>query len=121
MFTTAGLLIAPGIAGQIQRFQQITNARGDELHLLAYERHALTMPRDAAVPEVKDIIRAEEGKPVLPVYVLTDVGLAVASILADRQDAAFSNLVLKLKSVMPSVKITEYRKHGSNFVTVAVH
>ena len=92
MFTTAGLLIDPGIAGQIQQSQQITNNRAEEIHFVSWQRHALSIPRDAPTPNVDNIIKVNEIRPVLPVYVLTDVGLAVASILADQQDAALAAL-----------------------------
>jgi hypothetical protein len=62
-------------------------------------------------------IAKQDDKPVLPVYVLTEVGKAIASILPKADLDAFKRVTAKLESVLPhGTTLTKFRVGPENQV-----
>jgi hypothetical protein len=106
--TTAGLLVEAGL-GQIRAFRSVKGSDGKDRWVINFGEYALAFPNDrkvnapaVAMPEAKyALVIDEEGSPAIPVYVLTDSGLAVAQILPNNGRSAFSKLAEIIRKHVP--------------------
>jgi hypothetical protein len=125
--TSSGLLVEPGVEGQIRAFGSVAANDGSIVWMLNLGDYAIALSKDVAIPAVgfeyltKEppiIVFDEEKNPALPVYVLTDAGAAIAEILPNHRQAAFSDIVSKMKSYLPSAQILELERNplGQGFV-----
>jgi hypothetical protein len=102
----AGLLADPGFVGQIRVMAKHGQvwfcAFGDRGFVIPCDFEFATEPFDNRrnVP-----LRMEGDKPAIPVFVLTDEGLALAGILPDRQGLAFEALLEKLRAAHPRMPV----------------
>ncbi|MGX9572601.1 DUF2806 domain-containing protein [Mesorhizobium sp. f-mel] len=115
--TEGGLLIDPGL-GQVSMFSKITNAAGIELWFASYKRFGLSFLQSETITWTKDLLQERDGRPAIPVYVLTEVGYAVSSILPDTEFQALSNIASKLATTIGNgTKIRKYSLgHGNRYV-----
>jgi Protein of unknown function (DUF2806) len=110
MLTTAGLVHDPGLTGHIRLFADVQNDGGDRVRFVQFGTRGISLRSDATIATVADVIQTSDKGLALPVYVLTDVGKAVATILPDKEGEALNQLIHKLKGLMPDLAITEYRR-----------
>jgi hypothetical protein len=114
----AGLILDPGIAGHITKFAPQENARGQELWVLMSEKDAVSIPRQTTFPLFDPSsllpITLNEECPAVPVYLMTDSGVAIASIFPQHTHEAFSRYVTMLRSTLPEIEIIEYAMSSSN-------
>lgn len=96
---TAGLLVEPGI-GQHRRYVQADDG-GKSIWVAAVGNRCVSMPFDAQL-DSGDVIGRNEGQPSMAVYVLTDVGVALSSILPSFESLVAERYALKLRSVAPA-------------------
>jgi hypothetical protein len=63
---------------------------------------------------VVPLIVEQKKPPAIPVFLLTDEGLAVSSILPDRQQLAFDAYIDKLRATHPQLPIKVFESAGQN-------
>lgn len=116
--STAGLILEPGV-GQVARFANQTLSDGSPLWLLGLGERALSLPSDVTLssvqPTEEPAVSWEAGAPAIPVYILTDEGLAICAILPDRQDEAFGALATKLREAIPHGRISTFSAVGGRY------
>jgi hypothetical protein len=105
----AGLLVDP-TAGQLRYPGSITV--NDETFWIFYLgkygfafSQRLPMKTEGAFSALdsnQSLIRGIEGKPSMPIYLLTEAGVAISQILPNYEDAVFPKLSEKLKSLLRS-------------------
>src|SRR5690606_30800096 len=87
LLVTGGLIVDPGFVGQVIKWSLQTDKSVNELWLLEFERRALEFPKSFKFQEVNGTgsppLKVQDGSPCTPIYVLTDEGQAISSILPD--------------------------------------
>jgi hypothetical protein len=113
----SGLLIDPGFTGHVRTFVKGTDKSGQELWFSELGHRGLGIFAPAVINGPTDrsspLQMGDEG-PVTPVVVVTDEGLALASILEDLQRSAFDAYVMKVRSANPELRLTVYSRSHSN-------
>lgn len=108
---TADLLIEPGM-GQVQHASETNDSAGVDLWLWAFDTLAVAATKetypDTPFGEETKIFNFEGGQPQMPVYVLTDVGRAIASILPDNLAENVGKLVVNMSEAMPNSEVRRY-------------
>jgi hypothetical protein len=106
--TTAGLLVDPGLSGQVQEFQEATDRIQRPVwtcHLGL--QHAIAVPRPLPENLAQNLGESSDGpavivvrrkRPGIPVYVLTDVGAAIATIVPNNEAGAMNRLLDIIRS-----------------------
>jgi hypothetical protein len=118
----AGLLIDPGLAGHIAHYVEGKNDQGIELWVFRAADRAVSFPKGTPIPpndsdSTGPVIDAD-GKPSIPVYLLTDAGAAIAEIFS--RQSAFPRYVAKLRDSLAGVAVREYTiSPNGSFVPVA--
>jgi Protein of unknown function (DUF2806) len=115
----SGLIIDPGFTGHVRRFEKGTDSLGKELWFSGLGHRGLGFFTSAVINIANQADRTlplhlgEEG-PVIPVFVVTDEGLALASILEDLQQQAFDAYVVKVRSALPELHLIVYGPDGTS-------
>jgi hypothetical protein len=114
----AGLLVDPGFAGQVRLSNSVTDQSGVQLWLFGFDDDGIALSSPVTVTNLEDKFinfGDEPGRPVMPVYVLTDTGVAIASILKDEKDATLRALVEGLRNQVSAGVLRRYRKREGSF------
>ncbi|MCA0033528.1 DUF2806 domain-containing protein [Mesorhizobium sp. B263B2A] len=101
--TSAGLIVEVGL-GQIRRSNEIVDGGGVPLWFWNFDALAAALSKTETFPEIagpNPTFQLDEGKLTLPIYVLTDVGYAISSILPDHSFKMVNQLVDKLSAAAP--------------------
>lgn len=114
---SAGLLVEPGLSGQISQFAEIKDNSGAALWIGNFGVASAGFSQDTSIPspkagELAPITNGKKG-PATPVYVLTEVGFAVSSILQDRQEETFTAYAERLAAFLAPAQVREYRDAGT--------
>jgi hypothetical protein len=116
---TSGLLVEPGLAGQIRRFSENSDNGGRKLwtlpagqFLVAIEQ-PLVKKISGVDPTGKPLV-IHEGSPAMPTYLLTDAGMALATILPDNEFSAVREYAVKLSDFI-NQDVLIYAKRGDDF------
>jgi len=120
-FTEEAALIAAGLLvdsrmGIGQEFSYKKDSNGTELWYARIGKLGISIPKNTVidVPHSGNYtiqpIRLTNGIPSIPVYALTDAGLAIASILEDMQEETLCSYIKCLSQFLPSVPVSEYRQ-----------
>jgi hypothetical protein len=112
---SAGLMMAPGF-GQVHKGTQVVH-QGEEMWWFGFGPRSFTIPRGykASLSQMgKDepLATDKDGRPKIPVYVLTDAGAAVAEILPDHSEDAFNQYLTKLAPFVKDVPVRIWRPTG---------
>lgn len=95
----AELLIEPGISGQVRYYMDAKDSVGLDLKMAGFPGvGAVAFSSSATVSTGsgdEDALTFDDSKPGIPCYLLTEVGEALASILADQQFSALSHYAHK--------------------------
>ncbi|TGV61116.1 DUF2806 domain-containing protein [bacterium M00.F.Ca.ET.141.01.1.1] len=116
---TAGLIAEPGL-GQVRESNQTADSNGVKLRFWPFDGVALAATDP--VGEVRDYqtIQVHEGKPSMPIFILTDVGAAIASILPSDLDDLANRMIEKFSAAMPQAEIRKYaRGNGREWRQIA--
>lgn len=105
--TEAGLLSDPGV-GQVSNFQEIVDSNGINLWFNPLGKFGIAFPKVELEKFPKDILLKNKGQPAIPIYILTDVGLAISSILPDTEWQAFMSLCSKLAEAIDGSQMRRY-------------
>ncbi|QPC93537.1 DUF2806 domain-containing protein [Mesorhizobium sp. INR15] len=116
--TDAGLLVEPGIGGQLNQSQDVKDGSGTELWMQSFGNLAIAYPKDGTSTLDAEAITFNDGKPAIRVYVLTNVGLAISSILPETELKALTELAAKMgEAIGDPSKIRKYKRtDGDQFV-----
>jgi hypothetical protein len=101
------------------------NARGTELWVFSSANEAVAIPKQTNIPSFdasstspiifnQDELFGKGGCPAIPVYLMTDSGLAIASIFPQHTRETFLNYVAKLRAELPGIEVIEYAKSSSD-------
>ena len=122
----AGLLIDPGM-GQKMNYFEMTGSDGVAAWFARFGIFGVSIPRSAEIVSngAKStaplaVGRKENEKPYSPVYVLTDAGEAIASILPLREEVALRHYALAIKDVVGGAPVRLFRKSGQAYTSFAV-
>lgn len=96
----AELIVDPGGLSHVRKFAAAKLGSGDDIWLCSFGHLALGLTKTDPAPWKcsKEIFSSKDRIPALNVYVLTDVGLAISSILPDTQNIALSRLETKVQA-----------------------
>jgi hypothetical protein len=112
--TSSGLIAAPGL-GQIRPFSLVTTVGGGALWMAAFDNFGLAFKNkdDVSVDygDDKKIVLREE-KPGFPVYILTEVGYAISSILPHNERNNVARLIEAIRSNIRGGEIGLYAKNA---------
>lgn len=95
----AGLLVEPGL-GQVRRSTDISDSAGVSLLFWAFGNLGVAITKTDFVPQ-PPVFQESDGRQGLPIYILTDAGHAISSILPDRSFENARQLVTKLSEAAP--------------------
>ena len=113
----AGLLVEPGLGNYVSAVLSADNA-GNQMLLWVFGQNAIAATKtNEEFKDVDNVIMSIDGAPSLPVYVLTDVGMAIASILPDNSVKSLEELAERLSNAVPESEIRKYHhKKGGEWV-----
>jgi hypothetical protein len=107
---SAGLVLDPGLPGHVVEFNQAKTNNGNEVWMLGAYGRAVSVPSDTKPPpqtgDYTSPLQLNDKKMATPVYLLTDVGTAIARIFPAND--AMSAYITKLKEALPDTQVTEY-------------
>lgn len=106
---SADLIVDPGMLGQILNSIELTDSAGINQWFWALGSMAVGITKSMRPPtETEFVITTNDGAPALPVYILTDVGLAISSILPDRTSECFHSMTAKLAAAANRSTLRKY-------------
>lgn len=113
----AGLLVDPGEVGQICRSSEMSDGTGHKMNVITLGQVAIGIEIDQTIENnrlfgiktLSEPLTLNEGKPAIPVYLLTDVGHAISSILTHDEMSTTARYLLKLNADRPNVRFREFR------------
>lgn len=120
--TEAELIVDPGDTGLVRFFSEDTIG-GRQLWVVPFKGLYVAFPTKTDLSALKTgpferqktEISVQDGVPVLPIHVLTDVGKAVATILPKVELDALARLVTRLGSALPSgTELIKFRAGPEN-------
>ncbi|MBY3207046.1 DUF2806 domain-containing protein [Rhizobium laguerreae] len=106
---SAGLLADPGIGGQSVTFaEQVLD--GVECWVRRFGDIAIAVRKDVDFPRYAELALNGDRTPRCPVYILTDAGFALSSILTSREDDVGVEFALHLQSMMSSDGLSLWKR-----------
>ena len=108
----AGLVLDPGLTGHVLQFSSGSNASG-ELWTLLDSEQGVSIPKSISIAPgdgVGPLVTSQENRPAIPVYILTDAGKAISTIIPRPKPSAFSKYIAMLRSAFPAAEVIEYRR-----------
>ncbi|NTH13563.1 DUF2806 domain-containing protein [Agrobacterium rhizogenes] len=112
----AELLVEPGM-GQIRIGSEITDNQGKNFWFWAFGAIAVALSKTENIPPSDPanlVLTSEQGKPAIPVYVLTEVGRAITAILSDRTFKTVQGLAIRLTEIAPQSEVRQYMQVAEN-------
>ncbi|WP_271896153.1 DUF2806 domain-containing protein [Candidatus Phyllobacterium onerii] len=112
---SAGLLVDPGMAGHVTRFNGGRQDNGGaKLWLFPFGTYLVGLEQSVALTYgTAAPIKDSEGGPAVPVYLLTDVGKALSTIIPTDENVAGLSFYAKLKDYPPSGHVRLYAKSSN--------
>jgi hypothetical protein len=107
--TGAGLIVEPGL-GQNSVSTRTTDGSGKSFWFWGWGQYGVAAAATDAVPRAGVALEFDDGKPVIPVFVLTDVGVAIASILPSDPAAQIAALSAKVAEALPGSEVRVYSR-----------
>lgn len=119
----ADLLTDPSVAGHIRYFAEMRDDAGNELYFAGFGHTAVAIGKSTSAQMLTSAdLGMNDGKLTLPVYILTEAGAALASILEDNELEAVGRLAETLAKKMPGVEVREFAEVADRrFKLVRVH
>jgi hypothetical protein len=118
--TTAGLILEAGL-GQTYGLEEFESSDTGKIWGFHTEWGLIALPINVTSREryqEAGCLQLENGKPRVPVYVLTDVGVAIASILPDNQSEAFEKYAHILEKGAVAEWVRFYKPSGIESYTL---
>lgn len=113
----AGLIVDPAPNGQLIQTKTLLDTGGDELNFFGLKNRGIGIAAKAALFGVAAVgisrsLTLHDGKPAIPVYVLTDEGHAISSILPSDEDGVFDRFLARAVADHPQIEIREFHGEG---------
>lgn len=112
---SADLLTEPGM-GQLWNPKDISDSSGVPLWLYTFGDYAIAVCKSDHLPDYSapdSILVENDGKPAIPVYVLTPVGTAIASIMPDNRHNLMRDALHRFARAAPFSEIRLYKMNGA--------
>lgn len=109
---SAGLIVDPGM-GQSRLGYEAKDGEGNTLKMLPFGIATLGIvaPQAFAYPGAeKPPVQDHDGRPAVPIWLLTDVGHAISSILVDQEPQAFDKFIDCVAEYLKPGEVRDYRK-----------
>jgi hypothetical protein len=118
-FESTSRLVASGLVhmqglGQAIVASEATDQSGAALWFWGFGKIAVAATKTPKSPVSNTVILIENGKPAIPVYSLTDVGLAISSILPDYSEKNLDRIASVLSKHMPNSEIRCYDRSAQD-------
>lgn len=108
---SAGLLVDPGAIGQIRYLREATDSKGRKLWMCDFDNLALAYA-DEVKPQYRDgLLQLESQKPGVPIFLLTDAGFALSSILKTNAENVAMQMAAMLDGILPPGALEWYAKN----------
>lgn len=120
---TAGLILDVGVNGQIRKGTKVTDEDGGEWDFINFGTTAVGFSPDAKIPSHYNkplslpLIRSE-GTVAIPVYILTDVGHAISSILENTEADTIQRLIEQFQVAEPTLEVRVYERDDAGRFSV---
>ncbi|MEK1888539.1 MAG: DUF2806 domain-containing protein, partial [Phyllobacterium sp.] len=112
---SAGLIVEPGLSGHVTEWTEMRDNQGSELWVYGFGKFALGLKKDSPITYGTDApIEENNGKPANPVFLLTDVGRALSTIISQDESKAGFQFLKKLKGYQPTEGVRFYVHDGGN-------
>lgn len=113
----AGLIVDPTPNGQLIKTTTLLDTRGDELNFFSLKNRGIGIAAKAVLFGVATVgisrsLILHDRKPAVPVYVLTDEGHAISSILPSDEDGVFDRFLARAVADHPKIEIREFQGEG---------
>lgn len=109
---SAGLMVDPGAIGQVAYFGSIADGQGNELWSLTLSNRLIAFRKGARIAETAQpdtaVIVGGAPSPMVPIYVLTAEGEAIASILDNKEVSVFNEFAARLVEAIGPDEAYEY-------------
>lgn len=119
---TSDLIIDPGLTGQVSIFSDGRDGSRKDLWILYLGSKAISVEKGASIhfgiPKDNQAIGMNNGSPVVPVFVLTEAGLAISQIIKNNEDYITEAYADKLSKEIPSCEIRIYTKVDVQYVYI---
>lgn len=110
---SAGLLVDPGFTGHFRICSESYDSKGRSIWLLHLGIAMASFGRHAKIPEHRQNevppIQSQNTGPGMPIYLLTDVGVSVASILTNNEENTVAAYLNELSSFLDPEEVCEFR------------
>jgi hypothetical protein len=107
---SAGLIFDSGFTGHRNQFGQ-GKFRGEEVWATQFGSLIVSFPKSAQIPgRVQKVVEEIEGKPAYGIFILTDVGKALASILPSREELLGLDYAKRLRTAISPIEIFVWRE-----------
>ncbi|MCQ1850385.1 DUF2806 domain-containing protein [Neorhizobium galegae] len=109
---SAGLLAAPSSNGHYAAFNEGRDETGQAIWSAIFGKTLVGIARNFRAPPNSEILAVRDGTPVYGVYVLTDVGEALSSILPNNEDQVGAAYFANVAAVMPRGQVSLWTQSG---------
>ncbi|MER8486612.1 DUF2806 domain-containing protein [Mesorhizobium sp. M1322] len=100
----AGLLVEPGVSGQMRMSSAVTTDKGIDQWFWNFGKLGIGLPKSPGVP-INDVFNYLDGLPGMSVFVLTQAGASISSILPDNTTAAFKSLAERVSEAVRDLSL----------------
>lgn len=119
---SAGLLVEPSLNGNFKKVIDATTSSGEAIYCTMMLECGLAFPKSANLPNAGEgrihPVERFDSSVGVPVYVLTDVGAAIAAIICEDQEAAFNAFAVKVAKQLNPTPVHFLRPDGNGRVNL---
>ncbi len=112
----AGLIFDPGFMGTLRKFSETTDEHGNEFWAIDFGLALVAVPKGLSIPSGIDPVpikwTSNNNVPGVPIYALTDVGQAVATILPNVEETALKDYLDRLATYLSPTQVLHLRGDG---------
>lgn len=121
---SAGLIIEPGLGGQIVFSRNTSDNSGKPLRVIDLAPYALAFPVSAELPQktgaAEPAVFENGGNAALPIYLLSDAGAAIAALVNTDCHRSIIQIADKVAAALPGVDVGIYQKLGDQMRSIGV-
>lgn len=113
-----GLIVDPGATGHWKKFDE-GFFNGEDVWATSFGKILVTYPKSATIRETKSILKEADGRPSFGIYLLSDVGRALSSILSSNETKVTAQFENRLSWSLENAHAEARREIGPNRYTPA--
>ncbi|QIO64790.1 DUF2806 domain-containing protein [Rhizobium leguminosarum] len=115
---SSGLIADPGFAGHRNEFQPVS-LNGEDAWATSMGNIVMSFPKSVSLLGMNnDVIAVPKKAPAYSVLILTDIGIALSSILPSDERLVAANYAKRLKLTLSSAEITFWRQEPERIVKI---